>query len=287
MRCFVMMMRLGIKPIVVSLTNVFLADQYNIITHTKTYKVIFLKIEEIPVSKIGDFRVADVLYGLLVKLEVEDVGTTDDVTFVFALMATSQLQMQGFKGMESNLIGMYAKSNMIREEQAIFQWNAMIAGNTQNGLIEQSFVVFKEMLEQNVKPNDVTLASILPSCNQSGSIAIGKQLHCFAIHNLFENNVYVVSALNSLEPDVVTFVAVLSTCNYTGLVDSGLQIFKLMGEEYGIQPSAEHYACVVDMLGRVGRLDEAHNLAKTLGVEGNVLGIWGSLFEACRLHRNF
>ncbi|KAG5575350.1 hypothetical protein H5410_055484 [Solanum commersonii] len=83
---------------------------------------------------------------------------------------------------------------------------------------------------------------------------------------------------NGLEPDAVTFVAVLSTCSYTGLVDSGLQIFELM---------AEHYACVVDMLGRVGRLDEAHNFAKQLGVEGNNLGIWGSLLAACRVHRNF
>ncbi|XP_015169868.1 pentatricopeptide repeat-containing protein At3g22150, chloroplastic-like [Solanum tuberosum] len=211
----------------------------------------------------------------------------DDITITILLFAASNLRDKEI-GMESNLIDMYAKSNMIREVQAIFQRNAMIAGNTQNGLIEQSFVVFKEMLEQNVKPNDVTLASILPSCSQSGSIAIGKQLHCFAIHNLFENNVYVVYALvdmysksriidyaesNSLEPDVVTFVAVLSTCNYTGLVDSGLQILEMMGEEYGIQLSAEHYACVVDMLGRVGRLDEAHNFAKKLGVECNVLGI--------------
>ncbi|KAH0776050.1 hypothetical protein KY290_007461 [Solanum tuberosum] len=47
-----------------------------------------------------------------------------------------------------------------------------------------------------------------------------------------------------------------------------------MGEEYGIQSSAEHCACVVDMLGR-------------LGVEGNVLGRWGSLLAACRVHRNF
>ncbi|WMV54751.1 hypothetical protein MTR67_048136 [Solanum verrucosum] len=195
---------------------------------------------------------------------------------------------------------------MIREEQAIFQsnfrydkdqatWNAMIVGNTQNGLIEQSFVVFKEMLDQNVKPNVVTLALILPSCRQSRSIAIGKQLHYFAIHILFENNVWFDRMMNarekhspeysvflqyglhgmgrkaltlfhylrqnSLEPYIDTFVAVLSTCSYTRLVDSSLQIFELMGEEYGIQPSAEHYACVVDMLGRVGRLDEAHNFS--------------------------
>ncbi|KAM3305871.1 pentatricopeptide repeat-containing protein, chloroplastic [Capsicum chacoense] len=290
----------------------------------------------------------------------------DDITITILLSAASNLRDREigkqahayllrhniqFEGMDSYLIDMYSKSNMIREAQAIFQsnftndkdqatWNAMIAGNTQNGLIEQSFVVFKEMLEQNVKPNAVTLASILPSCSQAGSIAIGKQLHCFAIRNFLENNVYVVSALvdmysksgiidyaesvfqkspeknsvtytnmilgygqhgmgkqaltlfyslqqHGLEPDAVTFIAVLSACSYTGLVDEGLQIFELMGEEYGIQPSAEHYACVVDMLGRVGRLDEAHNFAKQLGEEGNVLGIWGSLLAACRVHRNF
>ncbi|XP_015167821.1 pentatricopeptide repeat-containing protein At3g22150, chloroplastic-like [Solanum tuberosum] len=235
---FVMMMRLGIKPIVVSFTNVFLADQYNIITHTKTYKLIFLKIEEIPVSEIGDFRVADVTFvfalmerdivswktivSALVQNELDNEDlmllyemkklwvAIDDITITILLFAASNLRDREigkqthayllrhniqFEGMESNLIDMYAKSNMIREEQAIFQWNAKIAGNTQNGLIEQPFAVFKEMLEQNVKPNDVTLASILQSCSQSRSIAIGKQLHYFAIHNLFENNVYIVSAL--------------------------------------------------------------------------------------------
>ncbi|KAH0712300.1 hypothetical protein KY285_007864 [Solanum tuberosum] len=55
-----------------------------------------------------------------------------------------------------------------------------------------------------------------------------------------------------------------------------------MCEGYEIQPSAEHYACVVDMLGRVGRLDEAHNFSKQLGVEGSVLGRWGSLLAPCR-----
>ncbi|XP_009759868.1 pentatricopeptide repeat-containing protein At3g22150, chloroplastic [Nicotiana sylvestris] len=304
---------------------------------------------------------------LMLVHEMQKLGVViDAITITILLSAASNLRDRKigkqthayllrhniqFEGMESYLIDMYAKSSMIREAQAIFQsnctndkdqatWNSMIAGNTQNGLIEQSFVVFKEMLEQNVKPNAVTLASLLPACSQSGSIAIGKQLHCFAIRNLFENNVYVVSALvdmysksgsihyaesiflkspeknsvtytnmilgygqhgmgkkalalfyslreNGLKPDAVTFVAILSACSYTGLVDEGLQIFELMDEEYGIQPSAEHYACVVDMLGRVGRLDEAHNFAKQLGEEGNVLGIWGSLLAACRVHRNF
>ncbi|KAH0715050.1 hypothetical protein KY284_007955 [Solanum tuberosum] len=109
----------------------------------------------------------------------------DDITITILLFAASNLRDREigkqthayllrhniqFEGMESNLIDMYAKSNMIREGQAIFQWNAMITGNTQNGLIEQSFVVFKEMLEQEVKPNDVTLASIFPSCSQSGNM---------------------------------------------------------------------------------------------------------------------
>ncbi|KAH0745757.1 hypothetical protein KY285_007414 [Solanum tuberosum] len=145
---------------------------------------------------------------LMLVYEIQKLWVAiDDITITILLSAASNLRDREigkqthayllkhniqFEGMECYLIDMYAKSNMIREERAIFQsnftydkdqatWNAMIAGNTQNGLVEQSFVVFKEMLEQNVKPNAVTLASILQSCSQSGSIAIGKQLHCFAI----------------------------------------------------------------------------------------------------------
>ncbi|CAA2981084.1 pentatricopeptide repeat-containing At3g22150, chloroplastic [Olea europaea subsp. europaea] len=305
--------------------------------------------------------------GLMLIYEMQKQGLSiDDVTITALLSAASNLRNQDigkethaylirhgiqFDGIESYLIDMYAKSGLIEAAHNIFCrsctndsdtaiWNAMISANTQNGRIEQSFIVFRRMLEQNVMPNAVTLASILPACSHSGSVALGKLLHGFAIRNFLDINVFVSSALvdmysksgaiidteivfwkspekNSvtftnmisaygqhgmgekaitlfysmgeygINPDAVTFVAVLSSCSYTGLVDEGLKIFESMNIEYGIRPSTEHYACVVDMLGRVGRVVEAYNFVETLGEEGNTLGIWGSLLAACKIHRNF
>lgn len=59
-----------------------------------------------------------------------------------------------------------------------------------------------------------------------------------------------------------------------------------MEEKYGIKPSIEHYACVVDMLGRDGRLEEAYEMAENLGEEVNAIQAWGSLLAACRTHRD-
>ncbi|KAL5709928.1 hypothetical protein ACHQM5_020552 [Ranunculus cassubicifolius] len=85
-------------------------------------------------------------------------------------------------------------------------------------------------------------------------------------------------------PDAITFVSILSACSYCGMVDQGLEIFESMERLYGIVPSAEHYSCVVDMLGRAGRVVEAYEFVQELGEKGNVAGIWGSLLGACRIH---
>ncbi|CAH9104568.1 unnamed protein product [Cuscuta europaea] len=255
------------------------------------------------------------------------------------------------EGMESYLIDMYAKTGMMKEAKSVFDsnlpknrdqvtWNAMIAGNTQNGLIEQAFLSFREMIKQRKEPNAVTLASILPACSQLGGITAGKQIHGFAVRNFLDINVFVNSALvdmyaksgavfyaesvflnsreknsvtytnmilgygqhgmgekalklfyslpvQSVTPDAITFVAILSACSYSGLVDEGLQIFELMEKEYGIDPSLEHYACVVDLLGRVGRVVEAYKFLQGLGEEKTTFGMWGSLLAACKIHRNF
>ncbi|KAL8161090.1 hypothetical protein V2J09_012579 [Rumex salicifolius] len=88
-------------------------------------------------------------------------------------------------------------------------------------------------------------------------------------------------------PDSITLVAALSACSHSGLVDEGLKIFNSMETEYGIKPSTEHYCCVVDMLGRVGRFKEAFWFAEELGKEGNAIRAWGSLLFSCKIHGEY
>ncbi|ERM94638.1 hypothetical protein AMTR_s00011p00195950 [Amborella trichopoda] len=84
-----------------------------------------------------------------------------------------------------------------------------------------------------------------------------------------------------IKPDRITYVAVLSACAFSGLVDEGIQIFdSMVGEK---KPGMEHHCCVVDMLGRAGRVREAYEFVENMGTEADVR-IWGSLLGACKIH---
>lgn len=88
-------------------------------------------------------------------------------------------------------------------------------------------------------------------------------------------------------PNRVTMLAVLSACAHGGLVDRGLGLLKEMEDgEIKVVPTVEHYGCMVDMLGRVGRVDDARALVEQrMPMEANVV-IWGTLLGACEKHGN-
>lgn len=86
-----------------------------------------------------------------------------------------------------------------------------------------------------------------------------------------------------IEPDVITFTSVLSACSHTGLVNEGLEIFIEMVSKHHLSPSMEHYGCVVSLLSRSGRLDEAFRLILTMPYEPDA-HIIGPLIAKCREH---
>lgn len=90
---------------------------------------------------------------------------------------------------------------------------------------------------------------------------------------------------HGVEPNEITFMGILSACTHAGLVDAGLEYFNMMMEEFGILPKVEHYGCVVDLLSRAGRLDEAEKLINSMKVQPNVI-VWGSLLGGCRIYRD-
>ncbi|KAM7264337.1 hypothetical protein ACFE04_002020 [Oxalis oulophora] len=81
-------------------------------------------------------------------------------------------------------------------------------------------------------------------------------------------------------PDHVTFVGVLSACSHVGLVDEGFRHFESMSDVYGLTPKMEHYSCVVDLLGRAGRLDEIEDFINRMSLQPNVL-LWRTVLGAC------
>ena len=81
--------------------------------------------------------------------------------------------------------------------------------------------------------------------------------------------------------DHITFVAVLTACSHIGLVEEGWSFLKSMESDYGIPPRMEHYACMIDLLGRAARLDEAKALIEAMPFEPDAM-VWKTLLGACR-----
>ncbi|KAL6526943.1 hypothetical protein OROGR_016033 [Orobanche gracilis] len=88
-----------------------------------------------------------------------------------------------------------------------------------------------------------------------------------------------------VRPNTATFVSLLSACAHSGLVEKGRSCFNIMMHDYYIKPQVEHYACMVDILGRAGFFDEAEELIRGLPMRPDVY-VWGALLGACQLHRN-
>ncbi|KAL7154453.1 hypothetical protein ABFS83_03G003000 [Erythranthe nasuta] len=86
-------------------------------------------------------------------------------------------------------------------------------------------------------------------------------------------------------PDRITFLTVLSACSHAGLVEQGKQHFNSMNEIYGISPGEDHYARLIDLLCRAGKLTEAENVIRNIPFEPGA-SIWEALLSGCRLHGN-
>ncbi|XP_010068395.2 putative pentatricopeptide repeat-containing protein At3g08820 [Eucalyptus grandis] len=86
-----------------------------------------------------------------------------------------------------------------------------------------------------------------------------------------------------LHPDSSTFLAALCACSHSGLLEEGQRIFSEMQMRISVSPSLEHYACYIDLLSRVGRIEEALEVVASMPFEPNNF-VWGALLGGCLLH---
>ncbi|KAL2469465.1 Pentatricopeptide repeat-containing protein [Abeliophyllum distichum] len=84
-----------------------------------------------------------------------------------------------------------------------------------------------------------------------------------------------------LKPNEVTFVGLIYACSHVGLVNKGRQLFKSMVEDYGLNPSLQHYTCLLDLYSRSGHLEEAENLLDSMPFKPDEAA-WASLLSASR-----
>ncbi|XP_039063359.1 pentatricopeptide repeat-containing protein At3g12770-like [Hibiscus syriacus] len=109
----------------------------------------------------------------------------------------------------------------------------------------------------------------------------------YGLHGMGEEAISLYNQMLFLgnKPDMITVVGVLSACSRSGLVKEGLRLYNKITNEYGMKPTVEICACVVDMLGRSGQLDRALDFIKKMPVEPGP-SVWGALVNASVMHGN-
>ncbi|KAJ4847347.1 Pentatricopeptide repeat-containing protein [Turnera subulata] len=246
----------------------------------------------------------------------------------------------------NSLAHMYMKSKWLKEGEEVIgslpvrnvvAWNTLIAGLAQNGQFESVLDQYRLMKMAGVRPDRITLVSVISSCSELATLGQGQQVHAEAIKIGANSVVAVISSLISmysrcgcldysrnvfgecddadvvlwssmiaaygfhgrgreavelfdrmekegLEANDVTFLSLLYACSHCGLKEKGMELFELMVTKYNVKPRLEHYTCVVDLLGRAGRLDEAEAMIRSMPVKEDGI-IWKTLLSACKIHK--
>lgn len=244
------------------------------------------------------------------------------------------------------LIDMYAKCCCVGDARQVFDkiavrdvvlWNSMLAAYAQNGHPDESLSLCSEMAARGLKPTEATLVTVVSSSADIACLPHGREIHGFSWRHGFQSNDRVKTALldmyakcgsvkvarnlfellkekrvvswnaiiagyamhgHAIEaldlfenmkkeavPDHITFVGVLAACSRGGLLDKGRAFFDLMVRDYCINPTVQHYTCMVDLLGHCGQMDEAYSLVRNMKIMPDS-GVWGALLNSCKIHGN-
>ncbi|KAL7219827.1 hypothetical protein ACSBR2_012817 [Camellia fascicularis] len=137
------------------------------------------------------------------------------------------------------------------------------------GSLDDGNLVFRRMPTRDV----VSWNSMISGLSQNG--------HGNEALELFEE-----MRFEGTKPDYVTFVNILTACSHMGLVERGWIYFNMMSIEFGILPRVDHYACMVDMMSRSGRLEEAKEFIESTTIDHGMC-LWRILLSGCRNYGNY
>jgi pentatricopeptide repeat protein len=170
---------------------------------------------------------------------------------------------------------------------------ALQRGNSINGYIvrngfDSDVIVGTALIDMYAKCGNIDVAQrTFDKISKKDVIPWSAMIAGYGMHGHCEEALHLFSKMlhTGVRPDHITFQSVLSACSHAGLVDEGMRYFDSMVQDYGITPRVEHFACMIDLLGRAGCLSEAQEMIERMPLKPNI-SVWGALLGACRLHHN-
>ncbi|KAG9143469.1 hypothetical protein Leryth_016458 [Lithospermum erythrorhizon] len=222
----------------------------------------------------------------------------------------------------NSMISGYLRCSLVEKAREIFDsmpkkdiisWTAMISGYSQHGRFENTVGFFQKMLVEGVKPDEITLVSVISACTHLSSLDQGKWIHAYIRKNGIKMNVMLGTTLidmymksgclesamevfNQMEKrGVSSWNALILGLAMNGQVERALKLFHEM-QTYGVTPNEVTFVAVLGACRHMGLVDEGrryfdsmirlHNIEpniKHYGCMVDLLGRAGLLIEAEKL----
>ncbi|EXB53136.1 hypothetical protein L484_006956 [Morus notabilis] len=152
-------------------------------------------------------------------------------------------------------------------DSSSFVGTSLVSLYSRCGVIEGAYRVFNEISVKNLGLWNAMLIACAQHAQTNKAFALFEDMICVG-----------------MKPNFITFLCLLYACSHSGLVKKGRYYFELM-KEYGIEPGHQHYASLIDLLGRAGKLQDAVSIIENMPIKPTE-SIWGALLTGCRIHGN-
>ncbi|KAG7598940.1 Pentatricopeptide repeat [Arabidopsis suecica] len=185
------------------------------------------------------------------------------------------------------------ESGMVSALSACANTGALNLGMSIHGFLlrnisELNIIVQTSLVDMYVKCGCLDKAlHIFQKMEKRNNLTYSAMISGLALHGEGELALRMFSGMikEGLEPDHVVYVSALNACSHSGLVKEGRRVFEEMLKEGKVEPTAEHYGCLVDLLGRAGLLEEALETIQSMSIEQNDV-VWRTFLSQCRVHQN-
>ncbi|XP_024531161.1 putative pentatricopeptide repeat-containing protein At3g15930 [Selaginella moellendorffii] len=186
----------------------------------------------------------------------------------------------------TTMVAAYAQNNLLDQARATFDampdklslvapWNAMISAYVRCGENSSGVMLFLLMDLEGGRAKEITLVCVFEACTTPSQLATGRRIRTLwrepaakpsgrenlarqhSGHSKESLELFGVMALDGIPPTDVTFISVLAACSHAGLAKDARYHFVAMAGDYRIAASLDHYICMVDVLGRSGKVAEA------------------------------
>ncbi|ESQ46000.1 hypothetical protein EUTSA_v10000418mg [Eutrema salsugineum] len=241
-------------------------------------------------AKLGDMEAADKLFC--------EMPEKNPVSWT-ALIAGYVRQGSGDQALD-----LFRKMIALRVKPEQFTFSSCLCASASTASLRHGKQIHGYMFRTNVSPNAIVISSLIDMYSKSGSLEASERvfdlcgdkrdcvlwntmISALAQHGLGHKALRMLDDMIKLRvhPNRTTLIVILSACSHSGLVEEGVRWFESMTVEHGVVPDQEHYACLIDLLGRAGCFNELMSRIEKMPFKPDE-HIWNAILGVSRIHGN-